>query len=255
MVAAFPLSIPGSWKFRMWARRYLIAEVSPGVWMRVSGLVGAEWKWLNEVRKEPLTSAFLETYLKPGMKVVDIGANVGYFTAIAAARVQKQGLVVCFEPTPDVAARLRENIALNEFDWVEAVEAAITDTAGSVSLYAAPDDAERNSLCPRGGTNHAYTVKGLTLDDYFRARHADRIDFIKIDAEGAEPRVLRGAADLIRRDRPDMLIEINSPLLRASGSCPDEVFNILAKFEYQWRQIESFDWEGETALNIFAYKY
>jgi FkbM family methyltransferase len=233
LVVKYPDSWRGSWRLRLLTSPFLVAEVDSGVWMRVSGLVNAEWRWLKGDLKEPGTAAFLQTYFKPGMNVVDVGANVGYFSMMAAARVREQGSVVSFEPTPEVAARLRENIALNNFHWVEAVEAAVTDKSGPVNLYAASGtDSEENSLSAMGETTAVYSVKGVTIDDYFAARPPGRIDLIKIDAEGAEPTVLRGAAGMIRRDYPDLLMEVNPLLLKAAESSPDEVLDILSGFGY-----------------------
>ncbi len=160
---------------------------------------------------EPATVAMLRRLVKPGDTVFDVGANIGYLSLILRTCVGDSGRVVSFEPIPQMVQRLRANIELNGFDNIEQVRAGLSDAAGSVML--ALDKAIR--LDGRAGEPQA--VELITLDDYV-ARHAtSRIDLIKIDTDGAEPAVLRGADQTLGGFKPVVVIELGVRELDAAA--------------------------------------
>ena len=139
---------------------------------------------------EPLTLALLERLLPPGALFVDVGANIGFFSLLAARRVGPAGRVIALEPNPAALRRLRQNLALNPAFRVEVIEAAASDRVGEVRL-AQPDDWNLGGVCiSETGT---VPVRCAPLGDLLAPLNlAHAPDLMKIDVEGHEPSVLRG---------------------------------------------------------------
>ena len=132
--------------------------------------------------------------LQPGMTVLDIGANIGYFSLHAAEAVGPQGRVFAFEPAPQNLWFLRHNLSLNGFGWAQIVDKALWHEAGTMTLRLTDDSCGGHSLV---GFNAAeldedsrVTVETITLDDFLG--DDNRVDVIKMDAEGAEPFIFEG---------------------------------------------------------------
>lgn len=162
---------------------------------------------------EPHNLAFMQNRLAPGDTVLDIGAHVGHFTILAASLVG-DGRVLAFEPAPSNLERLRRNIALNQpVAGVEVVAAALGARAGAAQFF---DDGGTGGTefsmfgARHGSAGVAFTATIETVDDVCRARGVERVQFMKIDVEGAELEVLTGAArTLAASDRTTMLIELH----------------------------------------------
>jgi FkbM family methyltransferase len=137
---------------------------------------------------------FVRQLLKPGQKVIDIGANVGVYTLPMAGAVGPTGRVWAFEPASSTADMLAEGIAANGFTWVALERSALSSTCGSAQL-SLNDLSEMNSLT-HGNTPSSPTewVQLLTLDECLKRHGWKEIDFMKIDAEGEEINILKGGA-------------------------------------------------------------
>jgi FkbM family methyltransferase len=146
---------------------------------------------------------------RPGTVAVDVGANVGIFTIPLGRAVGTDGAVWAFEPLPDNLDRLRANIAENRLANVSLFEAAASDTEGTLSFHVAGDSAygSTREVFQGWGTGRTLEVPGVRLDTEWRARGMPRVSVIKIDVEGDERAVLRGAREVIRRCRPVLLLE------------------------------------------------
>jgi FkbM family methyltransferase len=251
-VAAYPFQ-RGQTRLRRITGRWLVGRLPFGPWVRVSGLVDTEWNFLSGYTKEDATTQFVKSFLRPGMTFVDAGANVGYFTLLAASLGAR---VVAYEPTPAVAERLRENVTLNAFNNVTIVNAAVADKCGSLTFYGtasseSPDDPEANNLF--GGGDYSIEVAAVSLDDNLADHGVQKVDLLKIDVEGAEPMVLDGAEKLLRHPAaPTILIEVNPVSLRSANYAPDAVLSRLQSHGYHLRELERFTYKGETVVNILA---
>jgi len=191
---------------RTWAR----VENGPaaGIWLRLNPRTGLET--LRGV-DEPQVQDALARYLRPGMTFYDLGANIGFFSLLAARLVGEQGRVIAFEADPEIAARLREHVDRNKFRCVTVAEKAVWSEASKV-FFERVDPA----TSPDRGLGHVVTVasantieiEAVTLDDFARTSSAP--DFIKCDVEGAEVEVFRGAQRLLAEKRPSILCEIHS---------------------------------------------
>jgi FkbM family methyltransferase len=191
----------------------------------------------------PVTRVFTQ-HAPAGGTVVDAGANWGYFTLIAAALCGPRGKVVALEPDPRQHASLTRNLALNDFDHVQALSAAAAATAGTVTLIGYEDEAANRGVSrvrdtgdrPEGG--HRYEVPALTIDTLTAA--SPDVDLVKIDVEGAEDLVLRGMRDglAVRRYRA-ILLELHPGLLRARGIEPESCLRLLGEYGYRGWTIDA----------------
>jgi FkbM family methyltransferase len=226
----------------------LVGRLPFGAWVRVSGVVDAEWDFLMSRVKEDATTEFIKSFVTPGMTFVDVGANVGYFTLLAASLGAR---VIAYEPTPAVFARLQQNVALNGFDNVTLVNAAVADQPGTLALYQSPDDPEANNLF--GDGDHSVEVPAVTLDDEMAERGVQKVDLLKIDAEGAEPLVLSGSVKLLANSpAPSIVMEVNPVTLRSANSEPAALLDKLKTSGYSCRDLERGLYKGETVVNILA---
>lgn len=161
---------------------------------------------------ESWLTVFMASRIKPGMHVVDAGANHGYYTVLFADLVGEDGRVASFEPNPRTAQFLRQTVAVNGYDQrVSVFEIALVDQDGQTLSFLAPGAEPKNArVVPTALAEQpeTITVTGARLDTLL----ADwpKIDFMKIDVEGAEETMLAGAWTLIERDRPELLLEFNA---------------------------------------------
>jgi FkbM family methyltransferase len=157
---------------------------------------------------EPAAQQILMDRLRPGMVFYDLGANIGFFSLLAARMVGVEGKVFSFEPDPQVADRLREHIERNGYTNITVIEAGVWSVTGQVSFLAA------TASSPDRGTGHfkmesdGVLTRCIALDDF--VLEASAPNGIKCDVEGAEIETLRGAANMLAAHRPWILCEIHS---------------------------------------------
>lgn len=149
---------------------------------------------------EPAETALFLRLLRAGDRVVDVGAHVGYFTVLFSRLCGRDGFVHAFEPEPANYRLLRANLLVNDCRNVEALELAVSDAAGKEGLFLSPCNGGDHRLYPGEGRARC-EVRTITLDD---ALGEQRVDFVKIDAQGAEPRILRGMRGLVARERQQL---------------------------------------------------
>jgi FkbM family methyltransferase len=154
---------------------------------------------------------FLAGYVKPGMTVIDVGANFGYYSLLLADAVGENGQVIAIEPNPDTVMLLQETIQLNGYaSRTKIVPCALSHQAGKAWLFS-PESEPKNALLvdradlPGGKTTEVPTS---TLDSI--ALKFPKVDLVKIDAEGAEASIVAGMMQLITRDHPTLVLEFNA---------------------------------------------
>jgi FkbM family methyltransferase len=187
-------------------------------------------------RYEPNEFAWLSRLLKPGMCVVDVGANEGVYTLFAASRVGAEGQVWAFEPSPREFARLAANCAQNRLEHVRLFRSALSAENGTASL-AILDGAHAGQNLLEQPTGLPVLRRELVcverFDDVATREDLRRLDVLKIDIEGEEFRALRGAEQSIRRFRPNILFECSDRLLRGRGASASQLRELLAGWGYQ----------------------
>jgi FkbM family methyltransferase len=153
----------------------------------------------------------LAQHLRPGMVFFDLGANIGLYSLLAARIVGPTGRVYSFEPDPEVAARLRRNVAQNGFTNVTVVEAGVWSTSGDFNFVGAdPSSPDRGTgmFVPEDDSSRGMKIRCVALDDFIISATVPHA--IKCDVEHAEVEVLRGAGKVIETSRPWILCELHS---------------------------------------------
>lgn len=183
---------------------------------------------------EPQWTAWLSGIVTPGMRVIDVGANLGYYSVLFGRCVGPTGRVVACEPEPFNRELLTRNLQEHGLaDRVDVAACALADQAGSMRLHRDPRFAGVHSLSAANLTapesDSPVDVPVLTLDDLVERHRLDCVDLVKIDAQGAEGWILRGAARTLSSNRPiALLVELWPAGLANCGSSLDEVLTILA---------------------------
>lgn len=183
--------------------------------------------WNLFEKKETL---FFKENLKSDDVCLDIGANVGYYTALFASKASK---VIAIDPVPHNAALLRLATKMNRDNHIEIIEAAISDNCSS-EVFLEHEQASLSSLLGESNNNrspaHKYTVNVMTIDSLY----IDKLDIIKIDIEGAEFNALTGMKETINKTKPRILmIELVNEHLNKFGSNIKEVVALMEDIGYR----------------------
>ncbi len=180
----------------------------------------------------------------------DVGANVGYFTLVAATALNHRGGIVAFEPGKNAYARLTENLALNPYRNVQTFPVAVTDREGEAVLHLAGDIADSSaSLYPAAQAPTGQEVcKTVALDQFLRSEGLRPPDLIKLDAEGAELAVLQGAQGLLADSPPLWLMEMEEKTLRAAGASKAAVAEYLTRYGYRAAHLTKGRWYATADL-------
>jgi len=191
---------------------------------------------------EPDVSHILLKVLGDGDVVFDIGANVGFFTLLAATLVGPAGHVVAFEPDAANLVRLRANCTLNDLRNVTVIEKAVTSQEGQVRFFINSDDSGGNALWDPGqfpgnqkslANPVSLAVVATTLDSECARLKLGTPKLIKIDTEGADQGVLEGARDLLsRRTTPFVVCELHEFGLAKMGCSQQSLRSLMEGFGY-----------------------
>ncbi|MFI5197729.1 MAG: FkbM family methyltransferase [Thermoanaerobaculia bacterium] len=189
---------------------------------------------------ERVEVSLLKTFVHEGDVVVDVGANIGFYTVLLAELVGPSGHVFAYEPLPQNTALLEKSISENRFDdRVKLRKAVLSDRPGTAELVWLP--LERGSQCSGGSYIRApgapvppgHDVLSVSMATLDAEEFPGPVRFLKIDVEGAEPLVFRGARETLRRDRPVILAEINPTQLgTVSGMTPDAFLREMEGWGY-----------------------
>lgn len=180
---------------------------------------------------EPHITGIFRRYIKPGWRVADIGANVGYFTMLAASIVGPDGEVLAFDPNSENARLVLLNSAENGFFNVQLFPLALSDRAGYAyfSSHIGSNGGFLSAKHMQLADGRGLVVPTARLDDLVKAP----IDFIKIDTEGAEYRILRGSQGLLSSSRPIVASEFSCEMLnRVSGAPPRDYLALFLSYGY-----------------------
>jgi FkbM family methyltransferase len=182
--------------------------------------------------------------LQPGDTFIDIGANIGLYSILAARRVGATGRVLSFEPSPREFSRLLANLALNEAGAVTPFSVALGSTPGFFDLHIAPTHTGLNTLQVSDAARHAFggdrvqRVGVVRFDDAIAPLLAgQRAKLMKIDVEGAEMDVLMGMEKSLAAGFVDrIVVEITPKFLSAFGRTKDELYDLMERHGYAPRE-------------------
>jgi FkbM family methyltransferase len=225
---------------RLWSTLF------PGIPLPVVLPYGGWWLARNDLcgdlvfggRYEEAERRFVQSWLRPGMVVLDIGAHNGFYTLLASRQVGPTGAVVAFEPSPRERKRLLTHLRLNRCKNVRVESFALGDVNGEAQLFVVKGRGTGlNSLRlpPVEESTETVDVHITTLDDYVHSTQLAAVDFIKMDVEGGELAVLKGATALLGRcPRPVFLCEVEDARTRPWGYEAKEIVAFLSRLGYEW---------------------
>ncbi|MCB1705905.1 MAG: FkbM family methyltransferase [Halioglobus sp.] len=181
---------------------------------------------------EPYETELVLQLLQAGDVFVDVGANIGYFSVVAASVVGDDGAVFAFEPDPDNFRLLQANAALNgQQQRITPVAAALSDTSGEGRLFLAADNLGDHQVYAGEEERPSLAIALLQGSEYLRELR--RLDLLKVDTQGSEYQVIAGLMPLLStlQDRPRILIELTPHALRQAGASGRELIELLAQLE------------------------
>jgi FkbM family methyltransferase len=182
--------------------------------------------------------SFVEGFLRPGMTVLDIGAHHGFYTLLASRKVGPQGRVLAVEASPRERERLGAHLRINGCKNVEIDARALGEIEGDAELYLVHGSQNGcNSLRkPQvSEPTEAIPIHVERLDSVLRDHRITAVDFVKLDVEGSELAVLKGASELLRnRPRPAILAEVQDVRTNPWGYAAREIIQYLAAAGYRW---------------------
>jgi FkbM family methyltransferase len=181
--------------------------------------------------------SYLERFLSPGDTFVDIGASFGIYTLAAARLVGQIGQVLSFEPGQAAFRVLVENIQLNGLSNVRPLSIALSDSEGGLRLYHYADPS-RNSLGSTGDAERPFEeVSVESLDAVLKRMQVKRVKLIKMDVEGAEELVLRGAGQCLNTNKPTVLFEVNQEASKALDLRSTGAWDCLKSIGYSFYRV------------------
>ncbi len=233
--------------YRQWmkkshdAQTVTLHDIDKDITMQVdiSKSMGASFFWtgfheLNEWR-------FLHKYLTPEMTFFDIGSNQGEYALFAGKRLTR-GRVLAFEPVDFFFDLLNRNITLNNFHNIQTFHYGLSDKDIQVPIYREEKGTEANEglasiFQSERRTQFLQNIDLRTLDGVMPSFNLTRIDFMKVDVEGAEMMVLQGARKTIQQYKPLIMMEISKNNYDAAGYTIDDVLNFFSALGYSLRTI------------------
>jgi len=187
---------------------------------------------------EEAETNIIKKLINKGDVVIDIGANIGYYTLIFARLVGNEGKVFAFEPESVNFNLLKKNVELNGYQNVVLVKKAVSNKTGQEKLYLSEDDKGAHSLIGEIENRKSIQIDCIKIDDYFR-NNINKIDFIKLDIEGSEIEAIKGMSSVLKKI-PNIILmtEFNSYLLKKSDLEPIEFIKLLRKYEFKIYSID-----------------
>ncbi|MCX6326193.1 MAG: FkbM family methyltransferase [Bacteroidia bacterium] len=215
-----------------------------GIMVKINAgpLNGKKWivtsggKFIKGTQELYKTEAFLKNFNK-GEVFFDIGAHVGYFSAIAAVLNEGSGSIYAFEPRPMNAMFFKKHMNVNHFQNVTLFEAAVGESDGDVSF-----DTGHGSATGHVSQNGKIRVRQVSIDKMVKDGSLPSPGFIKIDVEGGEIEVLKGLKDVIFSARPKMIVATHNP------ECHKYVVDFLRQNKYRFEILNPDSIKGDTEI-------
>lgn len=184
---------------------------------------------------EPEAREWITAILKPGGVAVDVGANVGWHSLLMATLVGPSGQVHAFEPNPTTRERLAGDCHRNGFLHARVDGRALADRDGRLAFIApqAGDLWDGTGRLVSGSVADARAVTCTSLDRFVEEQGIGRLDLLKIDVEGWELSVLRGARNVLEVFRPSIIFEYDPAYIPRCGGTGEELFSFLVGARYQ----------------------
>ena len=222
--------------------RFLRSQIKPD-FIEIDGhkLFLDEWDSLGlflHGSYEEFETETLKKIIKKNDIVLDVGANIGYFTLLFAKLVGENGKVYAFEPEPTNFDLLKKNFETNGYKNVILVRKALSDKTGKTKLFLSNKNAGEHMMVGTKENRHSIEIEMITGDDYFRD-FSGQINFIKMDIQGAEIDALRGMSSLLQKmNEIKIMIEFAPKWLKNFGNDPLELLSLLNEYDFKLSEID-----------------
>lgn len=179
---------------------------------------------------EPLETLFIKENIKSSMTIIDIGANIGYYTTIFS-KLSENGTIFAFEPDTENFSLLKRNCHLNKFKNTQIFNFACGNTNQTKSLFISNDNkGDHRTYMVEGEERESKLIKMIRLDDFLQ--NIPKLDFVKLDIQGFEFQAIKGMSELIRRHKPLILMEFWPLGLISNNEDPVEFLSYLDNLNY-----------------------
>lgn len=187
---------------------------------------------------EPFQTKLIKDLVKEGDVILDIGANIGYYTLLFAKLVGIKGKVIAFEPSPENFNLLSRNIFINGYKNVVLVNKAVSNYVGKIKLYLSKDNKADDRIYNSGDGRDSIEVESITLDNYLNG-DMGKIDLIKVDVQGAEGGVVQGMQSLLSKNKVKLITEFWPFGLKKFGISAKEYIELLFAHGFKLYEIKT----------------
>jgi FkbM family methyltransferase len=213
-----------------------------GIWYELDMSEYMEWVIYYGLNVENRSDLYC--LVKRDMVLFDVGSNIGETLLNFAKLTGDNGKVYGFEPVPYSFKKCRNNISLNRFNNVSVSQIALSNKEENLFFHETNNNNSGGVFMNKNNTPGSYIVEGITLDAYVERIGITHLDLIKVDVEGFETNVLRGASETCRKFRPSLFVEVDDINLKNQGSSAVELIALITSYGYQISKIESLvSWE------------
>jgi len=188
--------------------------------------------WYGYYEKE--LGDLLKKIVKPGDVVLDLGANIGYFSLLVANNLPSVK-VISFEPVASLFQNMNDNISLNNIKNILTVNAAVGEITEEKELFvSAPDNLGMSSFHqPENHSGKKERVKVVAIDDWVKTSGLSKIDVIKLDVEGSELGALKGMKEVVQKQKPVLIVEVNPETLSMFNLKPSDIYDYLKQLNFE----------------------
>jgi FkbM family methyltransferase len=215
-----------------------ILTIGKGIPRKINGFkvyFPPRWSRYFEADYENENIAFLKANCREGMIVIDIGAHLGLISTITGQLVKPSGKVYAFEPTPQTFKTLKQIVQLNNLsENVICVNQAVSDSNGEIDFFIDNNEGSNaNSLVHRSDRNRtSLKIKTTTIDSFTKDNNIEMLNLIKIDAEGVEYSVLKGAKESINKFKPKIILALHPTLITNNNNTLEDIYKLIEELKY-----------------------
>jgi FkbM family methyltransferase len=191
----------------------------------------------------------IEDSLLPGNVVLDIGANIGYYSLTAAKIVGDNGKVYAFEPDPLNFALLQKNIECNNYKNIIAIQKAVSNSCDDIKLFLSKENRADHRCYETDENRDSVSIKATSIDDFFKDNLDIKVDFIKIDIQGYETQAFEGMMNLLSIQKNTKIITEFWPFgINNAGGNPQKMLEIISHLGFAFQYLQK---HGGSNINSF----
>lgn len=202
------------------------------------------------LEQDSIMTKFVKKEIKKGDMVLDLGANIGYWTCLLAELVGDKGHVYAFEPEPNNFQLLKKNVEINGYKNVTLEQKAVSDKTGKIRLFIS-DVKTDHRIYDWSGHQNSIEIDAVRLDDYFKDNELI-INYIKSNLQGADFAAVQGMSSLIKRSKAlKMIVEYHPDTMLEFGSDPKEFIEVLVSEGFKLYDVGSCEMKPIESSEIF----